>query len=146
MKSVRTNPPPGHAEIHRTIAAIPSGRVASYGEIAMRAGLPGRARLVGRVLGETPPGVELPWHRVLRSDGRIAFPPGSRAFREQVRRLAAEGVLTRNGRVDLALHGWERNLDDLLWGPPKPIAPRKPHAGADRLQRPRQRRSARPES
>lgn len=101
----------------RVIGSIPPGRVASYGEIAQRAGLPGRARLVGRVLGDTPPGVELPWHRVLRADGRLAFPPGSRAFGEQVRRLAAEGVLVIHGRVDLARHGWERDLDGLLWGP-----------------------------
>jgi len=66
---------------------------------------------------------------VLRSDGRSAFAPGSRGFREQVRRLAGEGVLVRNARVDLALHGWERNLDDLLWGPSlrkkRPAAPRR---------------------
>jgi methylated-DNA-protein-cysteine methyltransferase-like protein len=118
MKPVPSAIRPDHAAICRTIAAIPWGRVASYGEIAARAGLPRRARMVGRVLRETPPGVELPWHRVLRADGRIAFAPGSRAFREQVRRLAAEGVLSRNGRVDLARHGWERDVDDLLWGPP----------------------------
>jgi methylated-DNA-protein-cysteine methyltransferase-like protein len=124
MKSVEPKPSADHAAILRTIAAIPAGRVASYGEIAARAGLPKRARLVGRVLGETPAGA-VPWYRVLRSDGRIAFPPGSRGFREQVRRLAAEGVLVKNGRVDLAAHGWERDLDGLLWGPPPPV-PRKP--------------------
>jgi methylated-DNA-protein-cysteine methyltransferase-like protein len=124
MKSVEPKADAAHAAILRTIAAIPAGRVASYGEVAARAGLPRRARLVGRVLGETSAGA-VPWHRVLRADGRIAFPPGSRSFREQVRRLAAEGVLVRNGRVDLASHGWERNLDDLLWGPP-PVAVRKP--------------------
>lgn len=117
MKSVRSAPPAGHDAILRTIASIPRGRVASYGEIADRAGLPRRARLVGRVLREAPAGLQLPWFRVLRADGRIAFPPGSRGFREQVRQLAAEGVLVRNGRVDLAQHGWERDLDGLLWGP-----------------------------
>src|SRR5947208_3504306 len=74
---------PEHAAILRTIAAIPRGRVASYGEIALRAGLPRRARLVGRVLREAGPRANLPWQRVLRSDGRIAFTPGSRPFREQ---------------------------------------------------------------
>lgn len=122
MKSVDPKPGADHAAILQAIASIPCGRVASYGEIAARAGLPKRARLVGRVLGETPAGA-VPWYRVLRSDGRIAFPPGSRGFREQVRRLAAEGVLVRNGRVDLARHGWERNLDGLLWGPPPPRKP-----------------------
>ena len=128
MKSVRSDRSPEHDAILRTIASIPRGRVASYGEIADRAGLPRRARLVGRVLRETPDGIELPWFRVLRADGRIAFPPGSRGFREQVRQLAAEGVLVRNGRVDLARHGWERDLDGLLWDPagfaPEPVVKR----------------------
>ena len=101
----------------RTIAAIPSGRVASYGEIAIRAGLPRRARLVGRVLGEYP-ALKLPWQRVLRADGRIAFPPGSRGHREQRERLLSEGVAVVNGRVDLKRFGWQRDLDAELWGMP----------------------------
>src|SRR5690348_10875616 len=71
-----------HARVYAAIAAIPPGRVASYGAIAARAGLPGRARLVGRLLGEVPDGMELPWFRVLRSSGEIALPRGSRGFRE----------------------------------------------------------------
>lgn len=125
MKSVAADVPPAHRAIRATIAAIPQGRVANYGEIARRAGLPGRARLVGTVLREAPPALALPWYRVLRADGRIAFPPGSKAFREQVRHLAGEGVLVRGGRVDLAVHGWERDVDHLLWGPPAPAGKRK---------------------
>jgi methylated-DNA-protein-cysteine methyltransferase-like protein len=107
-----------HARIFAAIAAIPPGRVASYGAIAARAGLPGRARLVGRVLGEVPEGMELPWFRVLRASGQIAFPPGSRGFREQSRRLAAEGVEVRNGRVPLSRFGLDADLDRALWGVP----------------------------
>ncbi|MEO5625087.1 MAG: MGMT family protein [Dokdonella sp.] len=117
MKPAESTTPPEHVAILRAIKSIPRGCVASYGEIAARAGLPRRARLVGRVLRETPADVDLPWYRVLRADGRIAFPPGSRGFREQVRNLAGEGILASKGRVDLSRHGWERNLDDLLWGP-----------------------------
>lgn len=119
MKSVNAVPAPEHAAIYAAITAIPKGQVASYGEIARRAGLPRRARLVGRVLHEAPAALRLPWYRVLRADGRIAFAPGSAAFREQVRRLAAEGVSCRNGRVDLERHGWDRNLDQVLWGQPR---------------------------
>jgi methylated-DNA-protein-cysteine methyltransferase-like protein len=129
MKSVdpkvRKDPEDVHAGIVRVIRSIPRGSVSSYGEIATRAGLPGRARLVGRVLGEFS-GTGLPWFRVLRSDGRIAFPPGSRAFREQVRQLAAEGILVVRGRVDIASHGWDRNLDAVLWAPPAPAKSRRP--------------------
>ena len=116
-KRRRASAPIDPSAIVRAIRSIPAGSVASYGELAARAGLPGRARLVGRILGEMPD-AKLPWHRVLRSDGRIAFPPGSRSFREQVRRLAGEGVLVVRGRVDLSRHGWERNLDAVLWAPP----------------------------
>ncbi|MET0225771.1 MAG: MGMT family protein, partial [Dokdonella sp.] len=98
MKSVDPDSVRQHAAIRRVIASIPPGRVTSYGEIAARAGWPGRARLVGRVLGEAPAELALPWHRVLRADGRSAFAPGSRGFREQVRRLAGEGVLVCNAR------------------------------------------------
>ncbi|MCE5231718.1 MAG: MGMT family protein [Mizugakiibacter sp.] len=107
---------PEHDRILQAIAAIPRGRVASYGAIAARAGLPRRARLVGRVLRETPDGLDLPWHRVLRADGRVAFPPGSRGFREQCRRLRAEGVEVRAGRVALASFGLDPDLDRALWG------------------------------
>ena len=58
------------------IRAVPRGQVAGYGHIAQRAGLPGRARMVARVLSENGD-AKLPWHRILRSDGRIAFPEGS---------------------------------------------------------------------
>jgi methylated-DNA-protein-cysteine methyltransferase-like protein len=106
---------PRHAAIRRVIAAIPRGRVTSYGEIAARAGLPRRARLVGRVLGDAGADAKLPWHRVLRADGRIALPAGSRGYREQRQRLIAEGVVVAGGRVDLSRFGWQRNLDAELW-------------------------------
>ena len=95
------------------IRAVPRGQVAGYGEIARRAGLPGRARLVARLLaGNEDP--ELPWHRILRSDGRIAFPPGSRGFREQAKRLRAEGVDVREGRVRLPRV--DASIDEQVWG------------------------------
>ncbi len=115
MKSVETEGKPEYGTIRRIIAAIPRGRVTSYGEIATRAGLPRRARLVGRVLGEAGEAAKLPWHRVLRADGRFAFAPGSRGFREQRARLLDEGVIVRGGRVDLVRFGWQRDLDEELW-------------------------------
>lgn len=81
------------------------------------AGLPGRARLVARVLAESPPGLRLPWHRVLRSDGRIAFAAGSAAFDEQVRRLRVEGVEVARGRVARGQFVGTQDLDAALWAP-----------------------------
>lgn len=96
------------------IRAIPRGQVAGYGEVAHRAGLPGRARLAARILSQNDDPT-LPWHRVLRSDGRIAFPEGSKAWREQSRRLRAEGVNVENGRVKRTRPA--DDLDAALWGP-----------------------------
>lgn len=85
---------------------VPFGRVSSYGQVARLAGLPGRARLVGRVLRTAPDDLVLPWHRVLASDGRIALPVGSEGHAGQCRLLQAEGVEVRNGRVDMNRYGW----------------------------------------
>lgn len=97
------------------IRAIPRGQVAGYGEVARRAGLPGRARMVAALLSRNDD-PELPWHRVLRSDGRIAFAVGSAQFDDQCARLRAEGVQVEAGRVRgvrvLA------TVDEQIWGTP----------------------------
>ncbi|HEV8694144.1 MAG TPA: MGMT family protein [Lysobacter sp.] len=98
---------------------MPKGEVAGYGEVARRAGLPGRARLVARLLSQNEDR-KLPWHRVLRSDGRIAFPEGSEGWREQSARLRGEGVIVENGRVrgQRAAATPEEALDAEVWGAP----------------------------
>ena len=73
--------------------------MSTYGDVARAAGLPGRARQAGYALKHTPEGLHLPWHRVVGVGGKIVFPPGSSAFREQARRLRGEGVYVENGRV-----------------------------------------------
>src|SRR5262249_60632488 len=82
-------------ELHRTVArvvrAIPRGRVLSYSRVAVLAGLPGRARLIGKVMGRI--GSRLPWWRVLRADRTMA--EGGRL--EQGERLRAGGVEGRGG-------------------------------------------------
>lgn len=70
--------------------------------------------MVARVLGQNDDPT-LPWHRILRSDGRIAFPPGSPGFEEQARRLQSEGVEVRNGRVRIL--EVDDSLDAALWRP-----------------------------
>jgi len=101
------------AAIRRAVRAVKRGSFASYGEIARRAGLPGRARLVGQVLRESGDAEKLPWHRVNGAGGRIAFPASSGNARKQLRLLEREGVKTRGNR---ALPRPEKNsLDALLW-------------------------------
>lgn len=103
--------------IWSAVADIPPGRVASYGQIAEIAGVPRGARQVGYALGRAPDGMALPWHRVLRAGGVIAFDQGSAPFAEQSKRLRKEGVPVSNGRVDMRRYRWQPDLDELLWKP-----------------------------
>ena len=81
--------------VRQVVAAIPPGSVLAYGDVAARAGLPGRARLVGRILAEDSG--DLPWHRVLRVDGT----PAPDLAAEQLARLRGEGVLAEGRRVPM---------------------------------------------
>ena len=112
--------PERHARMRRiwsTVAAIPEGRVASYGQIAGLAGISRGARLVGWALRHAPDDLKLPWHRVLDARGRVALPKSSAAHDEQIRLLEREAITFVGGRVDLAQHRWRPELDELLWGP-----------------------------
>ena len=90
-----------------TVDSIPHGRVATYGQVAEEAGLPRRARLVGKLLGELPTRSAIPWHRVLRASGEIAPRGDGGSVREQARRLRREGVVVSGGsRVSLERYRW----------------------------------------
>jgi methylated-DNA-protein-cysteine methyltransferase related protein len=91
---------PAFQEIWAVVGAIPRGSVSTYGAVARAAGLPGRARMAGRALRESPKEMKLPWHRVVGAGGKIVFPPTSVNHREQARRLRAEGVPVKAGRVN----------------------------------------------
>ncbi|HUQ50776.1 MAG TPA: MGMT family protein [Gammaproteobacteria bacterium] len=90
---------PALQAIWDVVAQLPPGSVSTYGDVARAAGLPGRARQAGYALKHTPDGLHLPWHRVVGAGGKIAFPSGSSAYREQLRRLRSEGVKVVDGRV-----------------------------------------------
>lgn len=100
--------------IWSAVRSIPRGEVATYGAVARRAGLPGRARLVGHALKVAPAKLRLPWFRVLGAGERISFPPRTRAHAEQSRRLRAEGHTVTRGRIVKKAPG---KLDELLWKP-----------------------------
>jgi methylated-DNA-protein-cysteine methyltransferase-like protein len=77
------------------IRALKPGEVVTYGEVATDAGRPGAARAVGHLLATRP--ADLPWWRVVTASGRLV--PGHEA--EHSRRLRAEGVRLRDGKVRL---------------------------------------------
>ena len=94
-----------YTRVYDAVLAIPEGSVASYGEVARRAGMEGRARLVGRALRELPEGSVVPWQRVLRASGHLAFPSGDERHRLQIELLRGEGVCIEGGRVDMRRYG-----------------------------------------
>lgn len=86
-------------QVRAVVASIPPGSVLSYGDVAELAGLRS-ARLVGRILAED--GGDLPWHRVLRSNGTVA----DHLRRRQLELLRAEGVLADGARIDMRRYRW----------------------------------------
>lgn len=94
-------------KIWQVVLSIPSGRVASYGQVADMAGLGRQARYIGRALGKLPEGHSVPWYRVLRSNGQIAFPEGSATFLKQKDLLEQEGVEVVNGKVPMRQFRWQ---------------------------------------
>ncbi len=100
---LRTEPSPDE-QIWHVVASIPRGRVASYGQVAELAGLPGGARRVGRSLAGLPADSRLPWHRVINAAGRVSL-QGAAAERQR-QRLRDEGVTFTKGRVNLDRYGW----------------------------------------
>lgn len=101
-------------KIWQTVSQVPRGKVSSYGFIADLAGLPGRARLVGSMMQYAPKEMQLPWYRILKSNGQLAFSSGSRMADRQKGFLQEEGVVVLNNRVNLKQFGWKPDLGELL--------------------------------
>ena len=96
-----------YQEIYEVVRRIPPGRVATYGQVASLAGLPGHARQVGYALHALPEHSSIPWHRVVNARGGIS--PRAVPGAELVQRglLLREGVrLNARGQVSLAQVRW----------------------------------------
>jgi len=93
--------------IYAVVRRIPRGRVASYGQVARLAGLPGHARQVGYALHALPEDSGIPWHRVINAQGRTSprFEPGWDDVQRQL--LEREGVrFDASGRTTLERYQW----------------------------------------
>ena len=91
-------------EIKKTIARVPYGKVATYGQIAKIAGFPGAARQVVWALRASS---GLPWHRIVGAKGKISL-TGEAGFEQRIR-LEMEGVRFHGARVDMAEYEWKHN-------------------------------------
>jgi len=93
--------------VYMVLAAVPSGTVVTYGQVAELAGLPRAARTVGRILSNLPKETQLPWHRVVNAAGKISLAEDSPSFKVQKARLQEEGLVLNNNRVNLKKFNWQ---------------------------------------
>lgn len=94
------------ARVIRAVRRIPTGRVATYGDVARAAGRPRAWRAVGTIMRTChEPGV--PCHRVIASAGRLGGYGGNETMKAAL--LRAEGLIVANGRV--------RQFRAVRWGP-----------------------------
>lgn len=97
--------------VYAVVRRIPRGRVASYGTIALLAGSPRAARVVGGALSRCPD-AGVPCHRVVKADGSLAPDEVFGGAHGQRILLGMEGVSVQDdGRVDMAVYGWFPSKD-----------------------------------
>jgi methylated-DNA-protein-cysteine methyltransferase related protein len=98
--------------IYAIVRRIPRGRVATYGQVAMLAGLPGRARMIGYALAALSDGSGVPWQRVVNAQGRVSPRAGGSGHEVlQAVMLRREGVRFRKtGVIPLAVFRWHPRL------------------------------------
>ena len=123
---------PGFYEkVYKVVRCIPPGKVSSYGRIAEMLGTPKAARAVGYALSalrhpnqDGYTSANVPWQRVVNSQGRISIRHREQTANKQAEMLRAEGVkVDENGRIDLSVYLWPGlhlvELDDILHGEPR---------------------------
>ena len=92
--------------IYRVVCEIPEGRVATYGQVAILAGNPRWARVVGYALHNNPSPELIPCHRVVNRQGRVATGYAFGGEGKQRELLEKEGIVFKNdGSIDLKKYG-----------------------------------------
>lgn len=93
--------------IYAVVTQVPRGQVSTYGDVARRAGLEGRARQVGYALHALDEGRDVPWQRIVNASGRISPRGEPEPARLQRNLLEAEGIVfDAHGVIDLGRFAW----------------------------------------
>ena len=95
-----------YERIYSVVHQIPPGQVATYGQIARIVG-GCTARTVGYAMAALPCDTDVPWHRVINSQGKISPRSSGEGSARQRQLLEGEGIcFDQQGRVDLRVVGW----------------------------------------
>ena len=106
MRSATESFPVRHQAIYEVVKTIPAGVVATYGQVAAIVGC--GPRLVGYALASLPAGMDVPWQRVINSQGKISVRSDGAADPRQRQALIREGIMfSLKGTVDLKRFGWD---------------------------------------
>ena len=116
-----------YEQVYAVVRRIPWGQVTSYGRIAKMLGRPNAARAVGYAMHalqdseDQPEYANIPWQRVINSQGRISIVNREHDAHEQAELLRAEGIaVSKDLKVDLNVYLWQGlhlvELDDILSG------------------------------
>ena len=92
--------------VYDFLAAIPKGKVVTYGQIAVFLGNANYARTVGNILHENPDGDRYPCYKVVDVKGKIAENYAFGGATAQRKRLEADGIIVNNNKVDLNVYRW----------------------------------------
>ena len=125
MHTMSKQAPNFYEQVYAVVRRIPRGKVTSYGRVAQMLGRPGAARAVGYALnalidkGKQPAYANIPWQRVVNSQGRISIVNREYGAQYQAELLREEGVLvSQDLRIDLDIFLWEGlhlvEIDDIL--------------------------------
>lgn len=104
--------PTSYDRIYAVVRQIPSGKVATYGQVAELAGLMGKPRVVGYALYKVAPEDEIPWQRVINAKGEIstsAFRDGSDDLQRVI--LEDEGIEFEGNKINLSKYRWRPPLE-----------------------------------
>lgn len=100
-----------YQDVYDLVVQIPRGRVMTYGQIAVILGKPTAARAVGYALHQTPPNRNIPWQRVINSQGKISHRgAGDKLHEPLIQRMLLEEegiVFNTESKIDLDLYLWE---------------------------------------
>ena len=116
-----------YEQVYAVVRQIPRGKVTSYGRIAKMLGAPTAARAVGYALralkdkGDDPAYADIPWQRVVNSQGRISIVNREHGAQRQAELLRSEGVeVSEDLRIDLDIYLWPGlhwlEIDDVMKG------------------------------
>lgn len=98
-----------YERIYQIVRQIPVGQVATYGQVAELANMPGQARLVGYALYRVVATDEVPWHRVINAKGEVSHSPfreGSDYLQQEL--LEREGVkFNQKNKIKLSEYQWQ---------------------------------------